>query len=235
MERRSGLSPPSDRPPASGSDYTQVLMALAEHVDDQRETVFIGLPALEFAAPFVGYRIDWRSGSVSANTMRAVRGIAFRHVLSLVIVGNRKCFSNSFSSPINRLATRFAGGAVDFVFAGSSVTGPSAVLVSTASATLEHRDSWAYAFQSYVYPPNPSDFTFLARARPRSHPSPGRRPITFLIRAAISGWPSARSKANFRANGSVASRSPLALAAEIASGAGGPLRRGEDRAKCSLA
>jgi hypothetical protein len=42
---------------ASGSDYTQVLMALAEHVDDQRETVFIGLPALEFAAPFVGYEV----------------------------------------------------------------------------------------------------------------------------------------------------------------------------------
>ena len=95
--------------------------------------------------------------------------------------------------------------------AGSSVTGPSAVLVSTASATLEHRDSWAYAFQSYVYPPNPSDFTFLARARPRSHPSRVRRPITFLIRAAISGWPSARSKANFRANGSDASRSPISI------------------------
>jgi hypothetical protein len=47
--------------------------------------------------------------------------------------------------------------------AGSSVTGPASVLVSTASATLEHRDSWAYAFQSYVYPPNPSDFSFLAR------------------------------------------------------------------------
>ena len=26
-----------------------------------------------------------------------------------------------------------------------------------------HRDSWAYAYQSYVYPRNPSDFTFLAR------------------------------------------------------------------------
>ena len=47
--------------------------------------------------------------------------------------------------------------------AGSVVTGPSSGLVSTASATLLHRDSWSYAYQSYVYPPNPSDFTFLAR------------------------------------------------------------------------
>jgi hypothetical protein len=37
--------------------YTQVLMALVEHDDDQSETVSIGLPALEFAAPFVGYEV----------------------------------------------------------------------------------------------------------------------------------------------------------------------------------
>jgi hypothetical protein len=35
--------------------------------------------------------------------------------------------------------------------AGSSVTGPSSGLVSTASATLIHTDSWSAAFQSYVY------------------------------------------------------------------------------------
>ena len=35
--------------------------------------------------------------------------------------------------------------------AGSSVTGPSSGLVSTASATLIHTDSWSAAFQSYMY------------------------------------------------------------------------------------
>jgi hypothetical protein len=35
--------------------------------------------------------------------------------------------------------------------AGSVVTGPSSGLVSTASATLIHTDSWSAAFQSYVY------------------------------------------------------------------------------------
>ena len=35
--------------------------------------------------------------------------------------------------------------------AGSSVTGPSSGLVSMASATLIHTDSWSAAFQSYMY------------------------------------------------------------------------------------
>ena len=164
---------------ASGSDYTQVLMALAE------QWMINARPSSSACRRLNSRRRSsvtaWIGGSVSANTMRSVRGIAFRHVLSLVIVGNRKCFSNSFWSPIKQACHPFCRRRRDFVFAGSSVTGPSAVLVSTASATLEHRDSWAYAFQSYVYPPNPSDFTFLARARPRSHPSRGRRPITFLF------------------------------------------------------
>jgi hypothetical protein len=63
---------------ASGSDYTQVLMALAEHVDDQRETVFIGLPALEFAAPFVGYRFDWRLSLGKYNALRTGHCVSAR-------------------------------------------------------------------------------------------------------------------------------------------------------------
>ena len=42
---------------ASGLEYTEVLMALVEHGDHQTETVFIGLPAFELAAPFVGYEV----------------------------------------------------------------------------------------------------------------------------------------------------------------------------------
>ncbi len=38
--------------------------------------------------------------------------------------------------------------------AGSSVTAPSSGLVSTASATLLHTDSWSAAFQSYEYCPS---------------------------------------------------------------------------------
>ena len=46
--------------------------------------------------------------------------------------------------------------------AGSSVTGPSSSLVSTASATLIHTDSWSAAFQSYWY--CQTDPAMLARA-----------------------------------------------------------------------
>ena len=80
--------------------------------------------------------------------------------------------------------------------AGSIVTGPSSGLVSTASATLIHTDSWSAAFQSYMYfQDDPAmrarcdisqRFTFDCRRRARPWPSSvlrrSRRSVAARIR-----------------------------------------------------
>jgi hypothetical protein len=53
---------------ATGSDYTKVLMALVSQ-DETTEVVFIGLPALHLAAPFVGYKVTTLLGKPVATLL----------------------------------------------------------------------------------------------------------------------------------------------------------------------